>query len=149
MTLTLADFFCGAGGSSTGALMVPGVTLKAAANHWDLAIDTHAANHPDAEPASQIHHRKPRGMGSTRDDGTNLAANGLHICLACHMFAEGGSVEHPRIGRMRGSRAQSRINGWLIPREGDAPDEIPMLTVHGWVHLSDDGGMRVLPNGGA
>ncbi|QRY62739.1 DNA cytosine methyltransferase [Gordonia sp. PDNC005] len=49
MTLTLADFFCGAGGSSTGALMVPGVTLRAAANHWDRAIETHAANHPDAD----------------------------------------------------------------------------------------------------
>lgn len=49
MSLTLADFFCGAGGSSTGALMVPGVTLRAAANHWDRAIETHAANHPDAD----------------------------------------------------------------------------------------------------
>lgn len=42
-------FFCGAGGSSTGALQVPGIELKAAANHWQLAIDTHSANHPDAE----------------------------------------------------------------------------------------------------
>ena len=47
--LTLADFFCGAGGSSTGAALVPGVELVAAANHWDLAIETHAANHPGAE----------------------------------------------------------------------------------------------------
>lgn len=49
MTLTLADFFCGAGGSSTGAVQVPGVTLRAAANHWKLACDTHAANHPKAD----------------------------------------------------------------------------------------------------
>ena len=49
MTLSLADFFCGAGGSSTGAVMVPGVELVVAANHWDIAIDTHAANHPAAE----------------------------------------------------------------------------------------------------
>ncbi|KXT55586.1 DNA methyltransferase [Gordonia sp. QH-12] len=49
MSLTLADFFCGAGGSSTGALMVPGITLRAAANHWDRAIETHAVNHPDAD----------------------------------------------------------------------------------------------------
>ena len=47
--LTLIDMFCGAGGSSTGALEVPDVELVAAANHWDLAIDTHAANHPNAE----------------------------------------------------------------------------------------------------
>ncbi|AMS03303.1 DNA methyltransferase [Gordonia phage Lucky10] len=49
MTLTLADFFCGAGGSSTGAMQVPGITVAVAANHWDLAIDTHSANHPDTE----------------------------------------------------------------------------------------------------
>ncbi|MEC4616294.1 DNA cytosine methyltransferase [Tsukamurella tyrosinosolvens] len=49
MTITLADFYCGAGGSSTGAMMVPGVELKAAINHWDRAIETHAANHPQAK----------------------------------------------------------------------------------------------------
>lgn len=49
MTLTLADFFCGAGGSSTGALQVPGVELTVAANHWDRAVETHAANHPTAD----------------------------------------------------------------------------------------------------
>lgn len=47
--LTLIDMFCGAGGSSTGAVQHEDVELVAAANHWDLAIDTHAANHPDAE----------------------------------------------------------------------------------------------------
>lgn len=47
--LTLADFFCGAGGSSTGATQVPGVTLRAAANHWGLAVETHSMNHPGAD----------------------------------------------------------------------------------------------------
>ncbi|WP_042408809.1 DNA cytosine methyltransferase [Streptacidiphilus carbonis] len=49
MTLTLIDFFCGAGGSSTGAAAVPGVVPLLAANHWDKAIASHAANHPAAE----------------------------------------------------------------------------------------------------
>lgn len=49
MSLTLSDFFCGAGGSSTGAVQVPGVTLRAAANHWQLAVDTHNSNHPQAD----------------------------------------------------------------------------------------------------
>lgn len=48
MTLTVADFFCGAGGSSTGAIQVPGIEVVAAANHWQLAVDTHNTNHPDA-----------------------------------------------------------------------------------------------------
>lgn len=41
--------FCGAGGSSTGAIEVPGIRVRAATNHWDRAIETHAANHPDAD----------------------------------------------------------------------------------------------------
>lgn len=47
--LTATDMFCGAGGSSTGALEVPGVTIKTAMNHWARAIETHNANHPDTE----------------------------------------------------------------------------------------------------
>ncbi|MGN7133408.1 DNA cytosine methyltransferase [Rhodococcoides corynebacterioides] len=47
--LTLTDLFCGAGGSSTGAVQVPGVTVRVASNHWKLAVDTHNENHPDAD----------------------------------------------------------------------------------------------------
>lgn len=47
--ITLTDMFCGAGGSSTGAIQVPGVVVKAATNHWQLAIDTHNTNHQDAD----------------------------------------------------------------------------------------------------
>jgi DNA (cytosine-5)-methyltransferase 1 len=45
----MADYFCGAGGSSTGAIQVPGVTVTMAANHWRLAVDTHQTNHPDTD----------------------------------------------------------------------------------------------------
>ena len=48
MSLTFVDLFCGAGGSSLG-LSNAGLTLKLAANHWQRAIDTHAANFPHAE----------------------------------------------------------------------------------------------------
>ncbi|MER6361346.1 DNA cytosine methyltransferase [Kitasatospora sp. NPDC001527] len=47
--LTYIDFFCGAGGSSTGAAAVPGVVPVLAANHWDKAIASHAANFPAAD----------------------------------------------------------------------------------------------------
>jgi DNA (cytosine-5)-methyltransferase 1 len=47
--LTMTDLFCGAGGSSTGATQVPGVTVRLAANHWALAVATHNANHPDTD----------------------------------------------------------------------------------------------------
>jgi len=49
MTLTVADYFCGAGGSSSGMEQVPGVKVRMAANHWDLAIETHNANLPHAD----------------------------------------------------------------------------------------------------
>lgn len=47
--LTLTDLFCGAGGSSTGAIQVPGVQVRIASNHWDLAVETHNTNHPTAD----------------------------------------------------------------------------------------------------
>jgi DNA (cytosine-5)-methyltransferase 1 len=40
------DGFCGAGGSSTGAVQA-GITVRTALNHWRLAVDVHNANHPD------------------------------------------------------------------------------------------------------
>ncbi|MBF6333168.1 DNA cytosine methyltransferase [Nocardia transvalensis] len=44
--LELMDWFCGAGGSSQGAHAVPGVHVARAANHWDLAIESHSRNFP-------------------------------------------------------------------------------------------------------
>lgn len=35
--MTLTDLFAGAGGSSTGAIQVPGVEVRLAANHWQRA----------------------------------------------------------------------------------------------------------------
>jgi len=49
--ITMTDLFCGAGGSSTGALAVAGVTVRMAANHWKLAIETHNTNHPTTDHA--------------------------------------------------------------------------------------------------
>jgi DNA (cytosine-5)-methyltransferase 1 len=46
--LTVTDQFCGAGGSSAGAVAA-GLTIKLALNHWRLAIETHGANFPDVD----------------------------------------------------------------------------------------------------
>jgi DNA (cytosine-5)-methyltransferase 1 len=48
MAATVTDLFCGAGGSSLGAEGA-GATLRLAANHWRLAVETHAANFPGAD----------------------------------------------------------------------------------------------------
>lgn len=58
MTLTASDYFCGGGGSSLGfeqvgetrnSVFEPWVKTVMASNHWQLAIDTHNANFPDAD----------------------------------------------------------------------------------------------------
>jgi DNA (cytosine-5)-methyltransferase 1 len=49
MTLTVLDGYCGAGGSSSGAEMVPGVRVRYALNHWDKAIATHNHNMPHVD----------------------------------------------------------------------------------------------------
>lgn len=47
-----ADLFCGAGGTSSGLYHACGQMNRTldlvAVNHWEKAIDTHRANHPDA-----------------------------------------------------------------------------------------------------
>lgn len=60
MTLTMTDLFAGAGGSSTGAVSVPGVQVRIAANHWRTAIEIHNANHPDTDHAHvDLHEERP------------------------------------------------------------------------------------------
>lgn len=52
-TIHAADLFCGAGGTSTGCLMACaelGLEVQLLAiNHWNIAIDTHMANHPGVQ----------------------------------------------------------------------------------------------------
>lgn len=50
--ITAVDMFCGSGGTSTGLMKAAdseGVEVRLIAiNHWDIAIQTHTANHPHA-----------------------------------------------------------------------------------------------------
>ncbi|MQY14991.1 hypothetical protein SRB5_51680 [Streptomyces sp. RB5] len=65
MSVTFTDLFCGAGGSSTG-LVAAGMDLRLAANHWARAIETHAANHPDADHlCADIDHYDMRRLPAT------------------------------------------------------------------------------------
>ena len=102
-----ADLFCGAGGTSTGLVMAAeALGLKVnlvAINHWEIAVSTHAANHPGAmhlcESIEQIDPRKiyPRGR--------------LNLLLASpecihHSVARGGVP----------CSEQSRATAWHIVR---------------------------------
>lgn len=46
--IDVTDLFCGASGSSIG-LYRAGMRVAAAANHWPVALATHALHHPDTE----------------------------------------------------------------------------------------------------
>lgn len=63
--LTVTDQFCGAGGSSIGATAA-GLELKLALNHWQLAIETHNSNFPNARhDCTDISACDPRRYPST------------------------------------------------------------------------------------
>src|SRR6266511_4152324 len=47
--LTLYSEFAGVGGDTLGASRVPGVRPMLAVNHWQVAVDSHAANFPEAD----------------------------------------------------------------------------------------------------
>ena len=64
--LTWADHFCGGGGSSLGLGFVPGMRVKYAINHNDLAVQAHAANHPETDHECQaIENVHPSRFGRT------------------------------------------------------------------------------------
>lgn len=60
MGITVTDMFCGAGGSSTGAVLA-GAAVRLAMNHWKRAIETHNTNHPNTDHAlADISQADPR-----------------------------------------------------------------------------------------
>lgn len=109
--IQIADLFCGAGGTSTGALeavracgLEPRLT---AVNHWPTAVATHSSNHPEAR----------------------------HVCAAVdsinprHLFPNGGldilwaSPECTHHSRARGGRPmsdQSRASAHCVTRWAEA-----------------------------
>lgn len=63
--ITVTDLFCGAGGSSTGAVQA-GAEIRVAVNHWDRAIETHNTNHPNAlHILTDVSNADPRRFPST------------------------------------------------------------------------------------
>lgn len=99
------DLFAGAGGFSTGAAMA-GARVLWAANHWPVAVEWHAANHPDtlhacqdlqqadfrdapahdlllASPACQGHSRA-RGTDKPHHDAQRATAWAVVACAEVH-----------------------------------------------------------------
>jgi len=104
-TLNVVDMFCGAGGESTGIMQAAleqnmNVNLLAI-NHWELALETHAANHPTAEHLCE---------SVERIDPTKVV-RGRKLDL---LWASPECTHHSiaRGGRPRSD--QSRASSWLI-----------------------------------
>jgi hypothetical protein len=74
------------------------------------------------------HHRRPRGMGGSRDRATNSPANALLLCGRCHRICE----QHREVARQ---------HGYLV-RQGVDPGGVAVWRWGQWVHLDDTGGVR-------
>jgi 5-methylcytosine-specific restriction protein A len=59
----------------------------------------------------QVHHRRPRRMGGSRDPITNTPANLMFLCLDCHEWIER-------------NREESIRRGWIVPSWND-PAKVP------------------------
>lgn len=63
--ITVTDQFCGAGGSTIGAKRA-GVEVRLAMNHWERAVETYNANHPDTDVhCADVSAQDPRRFPST------------------------------------------------------------------------------------
>lgn len=83
-----------------------------------------------AHIGEQIHHRRPRGQGSSRRAATNSVANGLLVCAACHDWIER-------------NRASALAAGWLVQQDAE-PTDVPVRYRGVLVMLDNDGGLDYL-----
>lgn len=94
------DLFAGAGGFSTGATMA-GAQVVWAANHWPLAVEWHAANHPGAAHVCQDLHQA---------NWQNVPAHDLLLASPCcqgHSKARGKYSGNPQ-------HDASRSTAWAV-----------------------------------
>ena len=133
-TFLVADLFCGAGGTSTGATNaveeIGGEIDLVAVNHWPVAVETHKLNHPEARHYVQ---------DLDGADPEMLIPEGrLDLLMA--------SPECRHFSRARGGKPmkdQSRMNPWIVHRWLTAlnvrcllVENVPEFT--SWGPLNDD-----------
>lgn len=114
-TITVTDQFCGAGGSSTGAVAA-GAEVRLALNHWRLAVETHNANHPNTDhDCTDIQACDPRRYRSTTilitsPECTNHSlAKGQRRKWQAQMELFGEAI-------IREEEERSRATMWDVPR---------------------------------
>lgn len=144
MPIHVLDLFCGAGGSSQGAVQA-GAKLVGALDAWDLAVKTLGDNHPDA---SVFHER----LGPTSRPGTALIARQVDLLLASpectnHSVAK-GSAPRDEESRSSGNYIFNFINE-LNPKWVVLENVIQMRNWQGYdamiARLEDECGYLVRP----
>lgn len=85
---------------------------------------------PGGKMATQLHHRRPRGMGSTKRPESNLPANLVSLCNECHAEVES-------------DRLMAYTQGWLVAQDAD-PEKVILHTPRGSLLLSNDGGFLLV-----
>ena len=103
----VADLFCGAGGSSTGAEKaieeIGGKMELVAVNHWPIAVQTHQLNHPTAQ-----HYLQDLDKADPEEIVPNRCLDLLMASPECRFYsrARGGKPIHD----------QGRMNPWIVHR---------------------------------
>jgi DNA (cytosine-5)-methyltransferase 1 len=145
--LTLTDMFCGAGGSSTGALAVPGIEVRTAMNHWARAIETHNANHQDTtHVCADISQTDPRYVARTDILWASPECT-------CHSVARGKKRVTAQATLFDGeapdpAAERSRATMWDVPRFAEYHDYQLIITENvvdaarwvmfdAWLHAMD------------
>lgn len=121
-TITVADLFCGAGGTSTGAIQaIHGLGCRAdltAINHWPTAVKTHSLNHPGARHiCATIDQLNPREL---------FAGRKLDL-----LWASPECTHHSRARGGKPKNDQSRATAHCVTRWAEAlqPDIIGVENV--------------------
>lgn len=88
-----------------------------------------------AAPASNVHHRRGRGMGGTRraihSPAWLLAVCGMGNTSGCH-------------GRIEGDRVEAERNGWALAWSVEDASAAPVRLAIGLVLLDDAGGYELV-----
>lgn len=111
MKLRIADLFCGAGGTSTGAIQAAtalGYRVDlTAVNHWTRAVETHSANHPEARHlCASVDSLNPRAL---------FADGQLDL-----LWASPECTHHSRARGGKPMQDQSRATAWCVTRWAEA-----------------------------
>lgn len=111
MSVTMTDQFCGAGGTSEGAVAA-GVEVKVALNHWRLAIETHNTNHPETlHDCADISQTNPARYPKTDILGTSPECKN-HTGAKNHQQA----ARELTLWDPRKEAERSRATMWDVPR---------------------------------